>query len=140
MMKQDQDLPGGETERVDLEKLNWNDIRLSRETFSDLTRKIERLQEHTTSIKEESSNTRGVLFVIGLLVYSAFPVTEHLTILPSWMTHFVRAGMFIFTLYFIASDERIEMPRSLRLVFAVVVASMLLLATTSSSSASSESV
>ena len=132
-----QDLPPeGDTEKVDLEKLNWDDIRLSRQTFSDLTRKIERLQQTTSTMKESSKSTRGVLFVIGLLVYSAFLVTEHLTILPSWTTHFVRAGMFIFTLYFIASDESIGMPQSLRLVFAVVVASLLLLATTSMTSSS----
>lgn len=131
-------LPEGETEieRVDLEKLNWEDIRMNRQTFSDLTRKIERLQQHTTSMKESSQSTRGIVFVIGLLVYSAFLVTEHLTMLPSWSTQIVRVVMFIFTLYFIASDESIAFPQSIRLVFAVVVASLLLLATSMTSSAS----
>ena len=135
-----QDLPPeGETEieRVDLEKLNWEDIRMNRQTFSDLTRKIERLEAHTTSMKESSKSTRGIVFVIGLLVYSAFLVTEHLTLsLPPWMTHLVRVLMFIFTLYFIASDQSIALPQSIRLVFAVVVASLLLLATSMTSSAS----
>ena len=138
-MSPSQDLPEGETEieRVDLEKLNWEDIRMKRETFSDLTRKIERLQQHTTTMKESSKNTRGVLFVLGLLIYVAFLVTEHLTLsLPPWMTHLVRVVMFIFTLYFIASDQSIALPQSIRLVFAVVVASLLLLATSMTSSAS----
>ena len=116
---------------IDLSKLEWDDIRISRETFASLTQKIDNLEQQHTSLRESSTNIRGVLFVIGLIVYSAFLATEHLTIIPLWATQFVRGIMFIFTLYFIASDEEIGMTRSLRLVFAVIVASLLILATTS---------